>query len=145
MPSMEVSQNRGHRIRPHTADVIVEAWGADTGECLEEAVHGLVDTHIDTQGAEVVDRHTVELDSAATAETLLDLLDEVIFLLDTSETVPVAAEARHSPAGGVDLSLVLASRDSVEQLGSAPKAISRSETRLEHGADGVSCSFLVDV
>ena len=33
----------GHRVVPHTADVIVEAWGASMLECMEEAVWALVD------------------------------------------------------------------------------------------------------
>jgi SHS2 domain-containing protein len=35
---------RGHRSLPHTADVIIDAWGPDQAACYEEAVAALVET-----------------------------------------------------------------------------------------------------
>jgi SHS2 domain-containing protein len=45
---------RGHRTLPHTADVILEAWGPDLATCCEEAVAALVETYADSQSATVV-------------------------------------------------------------------------------------------
>jgi hypothetical protein len=43
---------RGHRVLPHTADVIVEAWGPDLVSCCEEAVAGLAALYVDATRAE---------------------------------------------------------------------------------------------
>ncbi|MGA2304288.1 MAG: archease [Acidimicrobiales bacterium] len=40
--SGHVPEERGSRLAAHTADCIIEAWGADRVGCLEEAVGALV-------------------------------------------------------------------------------------------------------
>lgn len=129
----------------HTADVIVEAWGPDFTGCCEEAVTALLALCIDGSGAEIIDRHVVSLRPLSQESMLLDLLDETIFVLDTVAAVPVGAEVRPQPDGGIEVSLMLAERESVEVIGPAPKAISRSGFLIENDPDLVRCAFLIDV
>lgn len=139
------TQERGHRVVPHTADLILEAWGPDLASCCEEAVAALVVTFADAAGAEVAGRREVHLPPAEDESLLLDVLDEVIFTLDTEVTVPIGACVTAAADGGVDLVLPLADRDDVRATGAVPKAISRSELGVATVPEGVRCRFLVDV
>lgn len=136
---------RGHRVIPHTADVILEAWGPDLPTCCEEAVAALAATYVDRAGAAEVARHTVHIPAGSDESLLLAVLDEVIFTLDTAEGVPVAAEIAAARDGGLDVTLVLADPEGVEAAGAVPKAVSRSELAVDTEPDRVSCRFLVDV
>lgn len=136
---------RGHRLRAHTADVILEAWGPDLAACCEEAVAALVETYADPGAARPVGSHGVHLTPAPDEELVLSVLDEVIFVLDTSGAVPVAAEVRAGEPDGLDLVILLADPHDVQPSGSVPKAVSRSELVVERGPDGVRCELLVDL
>jgi SHS2 domain-containing protein len=137
--------SRGHRVLPHTADVIVEGWGPDVAACVEEAVEGLVETYAEPVGAAVTDQQSVHVPAGPAEEMLVAMLDEVIFALDTADGVPVGARVSIATDGGLDAELVLAEADSVEPGGAVPKAISRSGLLMASGPYGVRCRFLVDV
>jgi SHS2 domain-containing protein len=139
------ASKRGHRALPHTADVILEAWGPDLAACLEEAVVALASLYVDTTGARVVERRLVRLLPAAPSELLISLIDEAIFALDTGTAVPVGAEVATRGDGGLDISLQLAARDSITPTGASPKGVSRSNLRLDQGTGRVHCTFLIDV
>jgi SHS2 domain-containing protein len=130
---------------PHTADVILEAWGPDLASCCEEAVAALTAEYVDTAGATEIDRRRIHLAPGTDDALLLDLLEEVIFALETAEGVPVRAEARAASDGGIDADLVVADRSSVVPTGAVPKAVSRSELTVRVQPGGVRCRFLVDV
>jgi SHS2 domain-containing protein len=135
---------RGHRVLPHTADVIVEAWGQDLASCIEEAVTALVDICFDTSDASTERTRAVAIGPGAPDVLLLSVLDELIFLLDTSLHVPVGAAVAHD-GDQLAVEIRLAERDSVEPSGAGPKAISRSDLSVVVGPDEARCSFLVDV
>lgn len=140
-----MAEDRGFRVVPHTADVILEAWGPDLAACCEEAVAALASTYVDASGAAEVERRQVHLDGASDDALLLELLEEVIFTLDTAEAVPVAATAQAADDGGLDVTLVLADANAVEATGSAPKAVSHSELVVERRDGRVACRVLIDV
>lgn len=141
-----MGSERGHRAIPHTADVILEAWGPDVAGCLEEAVAGLASTYAELGEGTPLTARVVDIPSGRPETQLLDLLDEVIFTLDTSaHGVPVAADVHPGADGGLRVVLRLAPADRVAPTGSVPKAISHSGLRLDDGPEGVSCRFLVDV
>jgi len=123
----------------------MEAWGPDLASCLEEAVAALVGACADVTGAPVVGTHVVHLPRAPADAVLVDLLDEVVFVLDTAGTVPIGAAIRAAAGGGLDVTLSLAALSSVEPTGAVPKAISRSDLRVETRPGEVRCAFLVDV
>ncbi len=107
---------------PHTADVILEAWGPDLAACCEEAMAALVSLYVDAADAEEVDRRSLHLAPGADDDVLLDLLEEAIFTLDTAEGVPVRAEVGIASDGGLDVALVLADPATVTATGAVPKA-----------------------
>lgn len=130
---------------PHTADVILEAWGADFTACCEQAVAALVGIYADADAAKTVRTLSVNIEADTDEALLLDLLEEVIFILDTAGDIPVAAAVRTSDGGGFDVDLRLCALESIESTGSVPKAIARSELAIERTEDRVLCRFLVDV
>lgn len=136
----------GHRVvLPHTADVILEAWGPDLASCCEEAVAALADVYVDAGTADIVERRQLHVRPGSDDSLLLGVLEEVIFTLDTSEAVPVRAEVSAAGDGGFDLVLVLADPEVVTAAGAAPKAVSRSELEVDSRSGIVRCRFLVDV
>lgn len=136
---------RGHTAHPHTADVILEAWGPDLASCCEEAVAALVGTYVDALDGAPTGECLAHVAPAPDDEVVLAVLDEVIFTLDTAEGVPVRGEVRVAADGGLDVRLALARRDQVHGTGAVPKAVSRSDLHVSRGPDGVRCRFLVDV
>jgi SHS2 domain-containing protein len=139
-----VNKERGHRALAHTADVILEAWGRDLASCCEEAVAALAAIYVDSRRAQVVERRRVQLGPGAEETLLLGVLEEAIFTLDTADTVPVRAEVAVAD-GGLNLVLIMADRGSVVGTGAVPKAISRSDLRVESRPGHVWCRVLVDV
>ena len=121
-----MTSDHGHRTQPHTADVIIEAWAADFETCCREAIVGLLQTCVDGSAASLCDTRRFVVAPAAPDAMLLDVLDEVIFVLDTETAVPVAATVVSDPGGGLEIELGLAERHTVSPTGSAPKAVSRS-------------------
>jgi SHS2 domain-containing protein len=139
------ARSRGNRVVECTADVILEAWGPDLAVCCEEAVAALTATCVDARRANVVQNRRVCLAPDRPDALLIDVLDEVIFTLDTADGVPIAAEVCRSADGGLDMDLAIADRETVVGVGAVPKAISRSGLRVESRAGKVWCRFLVDV
>jgi SHS2 domain-containing protein len=144
MMSFVLDRTRGHRALPHTADVILEAWGPDLASCCEEAVSALTEVCVDAGTAGVVDRRRFHARPGSPESLVLDVLEEVIFTLDTAEAVPVRAVVAVAGDGGLDVDLVLAAREDVTATGAVPKAVSRS-LELEARPGTVVCRFLVDV
>jgi SHS2 domain-containing protein len=135
---------RGHRALSHTADVILEAWGADLVTCCAEALAGLTGLYVEA-GATATEERVVHLGPGSAEALLLGALEEVIFTLDTAAVVPIRTEVRAAPDGGLDLVLALAAPETVTPTGAVPKAVSRSELDVDVRADAVRCRFLVDV
>lgn len=129
---------------PHTADVILEAWGPDLAACCAEALAALTDLYVEA-GATAVEERTVHLGPGPAEALLLGALEEVIFTLDSAAVVPVRTGVRAAADGGLDLALELAAPHTVVPTGAVPKAISRAELDVDVRPDGVRCRFLVDV
>jgi SHS2 domain-containing protein len=101
--------------------------------------------YVDATDAAEIDRCTVHLAAGSDDALLLDLLEEVIFTLDTAEGVPVRAEVTSVRQGGLDADLVLADPLTMEATGAVPKAVSRFGLKVTTRPAGVRCRFLVDV
>lgn len=138
---------RGHRSLPHTADVIIEAWGPDLATCCEEAVTALIGTYADPRATAVVAHRDVRVPHAPADDMLLDLLDEVVFAIDVADGIPIGVTVHAGGDGdaGVRARLALADPGSVEPAGAVPKAISRSGVMVTRHPGLVRCRFLVDV
>lgn len=134
----------GHRARPHTADVRIEAWGTSREACLAEAVRGLVECFADVTGVHPTRTVRVPVGQATDEDLLLSVLDEVIYLLDVSGEVVVDVQV-DAADGGLDLRLAMAATDAVEITGAAPKAVALHGLRLAEGAAGWTALATVDV
>jgi SHS2 domain-containing protein len=123
---------RGHQLLPHTADLIVEAWGETFQTCVEEAVHGLVTSfaELDAAAAEQMTMTSYAIPAAAREEQLLLALEEVVYLLDVQGTVPATVQAVGTPDGGLTVELGLVPVAVEQVVGPAPKAITRHGMRL---------------
>ena len=134
---------RGHRTLPHTADLIVEAWGDRFSICAEEAATGLLEICVAGRSAEQTS--VVRIDSGEPTDLLAAILDEVVYMLDTSDLVPVRVELTEVSGGAVELRFGLAAREAVQSTGSVPKAIVMLESPDEARPGPARCRFLVDV
>lgn len=129
---------------PHTADVIVEAWGPDDLACAREAAQALIEICVSGQPDPEAGLWVAELDGPQ-RDLVRSVLEEVVFALDTSALVPVSAQVERSGDRDVTLRLGLAHRASVRLTGAAPKAIVMLEPEPV-ASNGLSrCRFLVDV
>lgn len=133
----------GHQLVAHTADVIVEAWGPTFAHCAAESARGLIETYAELPLPAPVRTVEVVLEDGDELAALESLLEEVIFLLDTEEDVPVGCRVGDGDPRTVAV-ISMAHRADVRPTGSVPKAISRSDLELLHG-DEVRCRFIVDV
>jgi Uncharacterized conserved protein len=124
----------GHRVLPHTADVIVEAWAPSRGGCLEELVRGVVATFADTRNATATREVPLEVGAARDEDVVVALLEDVCYLLDADGLVVVDVALDEEDDGYFDGTFFVAPVDAVVQTGAAPKGISRSD--LQFAPDG---------
>jgi SHS2 domain-containing protein len=75
----------------------------------------------------------------------VELLEEVIYLADVQDVVPVRTAVARTRSGGLAGVLGVAPLSSVDLAGPAPKAISRHGLRFEEGDAGWACAVVVDV
>lgn len=120
----------GHQLLPHTADLIVEAWGETFPACVEEAMCGLVTSFAECDAAAVEQMTRYAIPAAAREEQLLLALEEVVYLLDVQGAVPATVRAADTPDGGLTVDLGLVTVAAAQVVGPAPKAITRHGLRL---------------
>lgn len=95
-------------------------------------------------GLRPVETVTVTLDGETEEDLLLGLLDEVIYLLDTTGRVPVTVQVQPARTGlRALLGLVDLAAGTV--VGAAPKAITLHWLVFEAEPDGWHCGVTVDV
>lgn len=135
----------GHRLRPHTADCIVEAWGPDRARCLAEAVLGLVAVFADVRGAGAAHPVAVSVPAGDDDEVLVRLLEYVIYLVDGFGEVPVTCRLADRADGGVEGRLEVVAAGQVELVGAVPKGVSRSGLRIDGSEGRWRCRAVVDV
>ncbi|HEY8472518.1 MAG TPA: archease [Natronosporangium sp.] len=134
----------GHRAVPHTADIRIEAWAATREECIAEAVVALVESFADTTGAEPTGTVEALIDPGTDEDLLVDVLNEVIYQLDTGGQVPLAARVKALPSG-LRVKFTMTDVDQVEPVGATPKAVSLHDLRFTGDAAGWSCTVTLDV
>jgi SHS2 domain-containing protein len=139
----------GHRAAPHTADLIVEAWGPSRQRCLEEAVLGLAGTIARAGEAVPTRRRAVHLAAADDEDLLLAALQEVVYVVDVSGEVPVAAHlpvGDDGPVGGtVDGWFDLVDLADVEVIGPPPKGVARHQLAFSASEGTWTCRAVIDV
>ncbi|WP_334143357.1 archease [Rhabdothermincola sp.] len=138
----------GHRVVPHTADVIIEAWAPTKGQCLEHAVLALVESFVESDpGVEpdAVVAIPFTIDARTDDDQVVALLEEVIYVVETKAVVPIGVQLTVD-AEGVAGTFDTVAAEAVELVGAVPKGVSRHglEFRLRD-RDGWWCRALVDV
>ncbi|MBW3578955.1 MAG: archease [Actinobacteria bacterium] len=135
----------GFAVRDHTADMAFEAWGSTRGACFTQAVRALVSSFADTTDVASDGRHAVAFGPAADEDLLVDLLDEVIYLLDARGVVPVGGELVDEPDGGISGELEVAPVERVRPAGAVPKAVTHHALQVQAGPQGWRCHAVIDV
>ena len=139
-----VHNRSGHRTVPHTADLRIEAWAPTRDGCIRQAVLGTIASFLDTSSARAQRIRRRRLTADRDDDLLVAVLDEVIFLLDTSGEAPVDVHLQDVD-GGIDVEFTMVDASALPQVGAVPKAVSLNELRLSDGQHGWRCSVTLDV
>jgi len=134
----------GHRILPHTADLLIEAWGPSRARCFEEAVRALVSTFVDVVEVPASEPVSISIDAGADNEMLAAVLDEILFLADVSGRVPIHLTLEESEDGGLAGVLDVIAIDGLDVVGPLPKGASYGGEVAESGGLW-HCRVVVDI
>lgn len=136
---------RGHRVGPHTADAIIEAWGPTAGACLEEAVAAFVGIFADVRGADAGEERAFQVGPGSPEELVVLLLEEVLVDVEVRGAVACAAHVEIEEHSRLVGTLTTVSVDAVEVVGPLPKGVSYH--RLTFGPDDGTwrCRATIDV
>lgn len=130
---------------PHTADVRIEAWAPTREQCAAEAVVAMVETFAELGDAEPVAAVEVEITEPTDERLLVAVLDEVIYLMDTEDRLPVATDVDEIE-GGLAVRFTVVDIDDVELTGAVPKAVTRNDSSLDEQPDcSWSCQVTIDI
>jgi len=91
----------GHRLAPHTADWMIEAWGSDRASCLTEALYALVEEFAEVSDAAASRLLPLATESPGAEDALVSLLEDVIYALDVFSVVPVRFHLTETESGGI--------------------------------------------
>lgn len=134
----------GHRAVPHTADIRIEAWAATRERCIAEAVTAMVESFADLAGGQPTGVVDALIDPGTDEDLLVDVLNEVIYLVDTAGQIPVSVEVAVLE-GGLRVRFRMTDAEQVEPVGAAPKAVALHDLRFAADASGWSCAVTLDV
>lgn len=85
---------RGFELLAHTADTGFRAYAPDLNGVLEESCRALVAVAMDASRAAAVEWRTLEAAGATLEDLLVNLLNEVLWLLDGGRWAPAVVEVR---------------------------------------------------
>ncbi|HMK63545.1 MAG TPA: archease [Acidimicrobiales bacterium] len=136
---------RGHRLLPHTADSVIEAWGPDRPACLSEALEALVDIFAQPADAAVTRPLPLSADAGPATDILVRLLEEVIYVTEVLGVVPVHFQLADTEDGGVSGNMEVVDAHQVELIGPVPKAVSYHGLEMAEHDGSWRCRALVDV
>ena len=134
----------GHRGRPHTADLRIEAWAPGRDGCIRQAVLGTVESFLDISSARPHRSLSRRLTAGSDDDLLVAVLEEVIFLLDTVGEAPVDLDLKGG-GGAAEVNFAMVDARTLPQVGAVPKAVSLNDLRLSHDDDGWRCLVTLDV
>lgn len=144
-PRRPASPTSGHRLLPHTADAIIEAWGPDRVTCVTEALLGLVESFARVSPDAPTRLVPLDAPGGKPADVLVSLLEGVIYRLDVDAMVPVRFHLADSQDGGVSGQMEVVGSERVEVVGPVPKAVSYHDLSIQPTAGGWRCHVLIDV
>lgn len=130
---------------PHTADVILEAWGPDLATCLTEAGRGLIEGFARPVSAARLERRRLEVQAPDAERLLAAWLNELLFIVDTAGVVPISVEVEAATSTSCSGTYVAVPVTATRQIGAVPKSISLSGLEVSNEVSGCRCQVLVDV
>lgn len=135
---------RGHSSLPHTADVVIEAWGPSAGACYEEAVSAFTELFCDAGPVTEGSCRRVDLGPGSPEELLVLLLERALCEMDGSGELPVSAslELRGDRLSGW---WKLVPADETVAVGAVPKGVSYHMLRFEAEGRRWRCRATIDV
>jgi SHS2 domain-containing protein len=107
-------------------------------------VAALVDAFADTSGARPERATETGLAPGTDEDALVAVLDEVIYLADTEEVIPLSAEVT-CRTGGLRLRMDVAPLRDAEITGAVPKAVTLHGLRFSREGGRWSCTATIDV
>ncbi len=140
-----VDHTSGHRLLPHTADVIVEAWARSRARCLEELVRGIVESFADTREIAPAREIPLEIGAPDDADVVIGLVGDVCYLLDADGLVVVEVALEEEEDGNFDGTFFVAPVAGVPRTGAPPKGISRSGLQFDNVGASWRARVLLDV
>ena len=143
--SRNESSAAGHRLVPHTADLIIEAWAPTKLACLEQAARALVDSFAAVDDVAVTEPIPITLEMEEDEALLVSLLDEIIYVVDVLGSIPVRVTLEETEDGRIAGFFEVAPAASVETHGALPKGVSLSDLMLEYEDGGWRCRATIDV
>lgn len=145
MTDVDHAPATGHRILPHTADLIIEAWAPKRDECLAEAVVALRAGFVEIADHVSTRRRHFTLTSTSDDDLLVALLEEALYVLDAYAEVPTDTHLQPQADGDVAGWFDVADVADVVLVGSIPKGIARSGLSLFEADGEWRCTATVDV
>ena len=135
---------RGHAIGPHTADVVIEAWGPTAAACYEEAAAAFVDIFVNSGHAAGGDSRAFDVGPGRPEDLLVLLLEELLFDVETRGQVAVATrvEPRGDHLCGTFTFLPV---EQLEVIGPLPKGVSYHDLEFGDADRTWRCRATVDV
>lgn len=137
-------RSRGHRVVSHTADLRVEAWAATREDCIAETALATVESFVDTAPAGLPTVRNAAVHADSDEDLLVAVLDELIYLMDTTGEVPVDLVVEPE-AGGATVRFGMVPTEGLPQVGAVPKAVSLHGLRMTEGAERWQSSATLDV
>lgn len=135
---------RGHAVRAHTADAIIEAWGPTAAACYEEAVAAFVALFAAAHDGSPAVAVGLDLGPGTPEELLVLLLEEVLLDADALGRVPTGC--RLEVAGDhLRGELAVVPAEGVEPVGPVPKGVAWHGLAFGREGDGWRCRATVDV
>ena len=123
-----MSPPAGHRLAPHTADCIIEAWGPNRAACLTEALLALVEGFAEIGDARPTQVVPIGAVPGPAEDELVELLEQVIFDVDVLSVVPVRFHLGETEEGVIagDMGVVPAERHGRGRAGTERGVIPRA-------------------
>ena len=137
----------GHRVVPHTADCIIEAWGPDRASCITGALTALVEGFAETGEVSVTQALPLSAGPGGAEDELVSLLEDVICSVEVLSVVPVRFHLCETEDGGLAGDMEVVPAGETNPVGPVPKGVSYHELSMaeDEAEGGWRCRVLVDV
>ncbi|BAT72099.1 conserved hypothetical protein [Thermosulfidibacter takaii ABI70S6] len=137
----------GYRVIDTTADVGIEVWAESLEELFAEAARGLFSLLYETEKVDIKDKLHWESEGLDTEATLINMLNDIIFLHDTRKMVFKDIQIESVSPNKVKFTLLGEKFDpSKHEILGEIKAATLHNIAISKGKDGLyRCKIVFDV